>query len=240
MAAYPEIQSVADITYVHAANAIAAFEATAWRFDDSPFDRHLRGDRRAMSPSARRGMRVFHGEAKCARCHSGRFQTDQSFHAIAMPQIGPGKGDNLDGYADGRDDFGRERVTGRTRDRFKFRTPTLRNVALTAPYGHTGAYNTLEAVVRHHLDPVGSLHNYDQQQAVLPSRTDLDAEDFVVMNDDMRRIAIADANELDPVTLSDEQFRDLIEFLHALTDRDALDLRSDTPPGVPSGLPLAE
>ena len=185
-------------------------------------------------------MRVFHGEAKCARCHFGRFQTDQSFHAIAMPQIGPGKGDNLDGYADGRDDFGRERVTGRTRDRFKFRTPTLRNVALTAPYGHTGAYNTLEAVVRHHLDPVGSLHIYDQQQSVLPSRTDLDAEDFVVMNDDMRRIAIADANELDPVTLSDEQFRDLIEFLHALTDRDALDLRSDTPPGVPSGLPLAE
>ena len=87
---------------------------------------------------------------------------------------------------------------------------------------------------------IGTAQEYSAQRAVLPSRADLDAEDFVVMNDGMRRIAIADANELDPVTLSAEQFRDLIDFLHALTDRDALDLRSDTPSGVPSGLPLAE
>ena len=55
-----------------------------------------------------------------------------------MPQIGPGKGDGFDGH----EDFGRERVTGDARDRHKFRTPTLRNVALTAPWGHAGAYDT--------------------------------------------------------------------------------------------------
>ena len=240
MAAYPDIQSDSDITYVHAANAIAAFEATAWRFDDSPYDRYLRGDNQSMSPAAKRGMRVFYGKGNCASCHSGPFQTDHNFHAIAMPQIGPGKGDNLAGYNDGRDDFGRERVTGNPGDRFRFRTLTLRNVALTAPYGHSGAYNTLEAVVRHHLDPVNSLHNYDQGQVVLPSRADLDEFDFVVMNDAVRRGAIADTNELASVQLSDKQFLDLIEFLHALTDRDAIDLRNDTPGSVPSGLSLAE
>ena len=240
MAAYPGIQSETDISYVDAANAIAAFEASAWRFDDSPYDRYLRNDKQAMSGAARRGMRVFNGKAKCASCHSGKFQTDHDFHAIAMPQIGPGKGDNLAGYNDGRDDFGRERVTGIPADRFRFRTLTLRNVALTAPYGHAGAYDTLEAVVRHHLDPVNSLHSYDQRQAVLPSRVDLDEEDFVVMNDDARRGAIADANELASVDLSGREFSDLIEFLHALTDRKAIDLRADTPTSVPSSLPLVE
>jgi len=241
MAAYPdEIFSWADITYVHAANAIAAFEASAWRFDDSPYDRYLRHDTQALSPEAKRGMRLFNGKAGCADCHSGPFQTDQGFHAVAMPQIGPGKGDNLPGYTDGHDDFGRERVTGDSADRFRFRTPTLRNVALTAPYGHAGAFNTLEAVVRHHLDPVASLHSYDQSQAVLPSRNDLDQQDFVVMDDPVRRAAIAAANERAPVSLSDKEFSDLIAFLRALTDPAAIDLRNDTPRSVASGMTLAE
>jgi cytochrome c peroxidase len=241
-AAFPDgadaVNEPIDITYVHAANAIAAFETAAWRFDDSPFDRYLRGEKLTMSPSAKRGMRVFYGKGGCADCHSGTFQTDQSFHAIAMPQIGPGKGDNVDGH----DDFGREQVTGDIADRFKFRTPTLRNVALTPPYGHAGAYNTLEAVVRHHLDPVNSLYGYDQSQAVLPSRLDLDEQDFVVMNDPdpARLAAIADANELAPLELSEKKIADLIEFLHALTDPAAIDLRNDMPASVPSGLPLAD
>ncbi|MGB5259875.1 MAG: cytochrome c peroxidase [Gammaproteobacteria bacterium] len=243
-AAFPEgpdaVINANDITYVHAANAIAAFETVAWRFDNSPFDRYLRGDRRAMSQAAKRGMWVFYGKGGCAECHSGKFQTDQRFHAIAMPQIGPGKGDNLPGYWDGRDDFGRERVTGNIEDRYKFRTPILRNVALTAPYGHAGAYNTLEAVVRHHLDPIESLYNYDQTQAVLPSRPDLDDEDFVVMNDLARVYAIAAANELAPVKLKEGRIADLIEFLHALTDPAAIDLRDDMPTSVPSGISLAE
>ena len=240
VAVYPDIHEAADITYVHAANAISAFETQAWRFDNSPFDRYLRGDKAAMSPSAKRGMRVFYGKGGCDECHSGKFQTDQGFHAIAMPQIGPGKGDSLPVYSDGHDDYGRERVTGNIEDRFKFRTPTLRNVALTAPYGHAGAYNTLEAVVRHNLDPLNSLYGYDQDQAVMPSRPDLNAQDFVVMDDPARVAAIAAANDLATVKLREKQFDDLIEFLHALTDPAAIDLRNDMPASVPSGLPLAE
>ncbi|MEH6610781.1 MAG: cytochrome c peroxidase [Halioglobus sp.] len=143
--AYPGgVVAAQDLTYVHAANAIAAFEAEAWRFDNSPFDQYLRGDHQAMSVSAQRGMRLFYGKAGCSGCHAGVFQTDHEFHAIAMPQIGPGKGDGTDG----REDFGRERVTGSVAERYRFRTPTLRNIALTAPYGHAGAYNSLAAVVR--------------------------------------------------------------------------------------------
>jgi cytochrome c peroxidase len=243
-AAFPDgpdaVETADDITYVHAANAIAAFETVNWRFDNSPFDRYLRGDKAAMSPSAKRGLRIFYGRGGCSSCHTGKFQTDQGFHAIAMPQIGPGKGDNLPGYTDGHDDFGRERVTGIFTDRFRFRTPTLRNVALTFPYGHSGAYSTLEAVVRHHLDPVNSLNNYDQSQVVLPSRPDLDAQDFVVMDDLARVEAIAAANELAPVDLDEKQIADLIEFLHALTDPAAIDLRKDMPASVPSGLSLAD
>ena len=76
------------------------------------FDRYRRGAFRGLSREARAGMNLFYGKARCGTCHSGTFQTDQSFHAIALPQVGPGKGDNQDGYADGHDDFGRERVTG--------------------------------------------------------------------------------------------------------------------------------
>lgn len=239
MQAYPEeIFDAGSITYVHAANAIASFEASAWRFDDSPFDRYLRGDHRALSPAARRGMNIFYGAGHCADCHSGPFQTDNEFHAVAMPQIGPGKGDNTAGFADGQDDFGRERVSGDSLDRFRFRTPSLRNVALSAPYGHSGAFNSLEAVVRHHLDPVNSLHDYDRSQAALPLRPDLDELDFVVMDSEDRRNAIANSNELIAVKLKEREIQFLLSFLHALTDPAALDMRSAIPAAIPSGLPV--
>jgi cytochrome c peroxidase len=234
IAAYGDVSSAEDISYVHAADAIAAFEATAWRSDNSPFDRFLRGDQNAMSRNAKKGMRLFYGKADCAACHSGTFQTDQQFHAIAMPQIGPGKGDGFDGH----EDFGRERVTGAPSDRFRFRTPSLRNVALTGSWGHAGPYNSLEGIVRHHLDTVGALYNYDTSQAVLPSRPDLDALDFIVQNDTDRLDAIATANEFDPIALKDKEISFLIDFLEALTDPAMLDLRGDVPPELPSGSPL--
>ena len=235
---YEDVSQASDITYVHAANAIAAFEAFNWRADNSPFDRYLRGDKSALSPAARRGMRVFYLQRKgnCASCHSGTFQTNHGFAAIAMPQIGPGKGDGPSGH----EDFGRERVTGNLNDRYKFRVPTLRNVALTAPYGHAGTFNLLEDMVRHHLDAVESLESYDQSQAVLPSRPDLDAVDYLVMSDPLLRSSIAGANELAPVSLREREIRDLIEFLHALTDPGSVDLRSDVPKSLPSGNTLAE
>jgi len=237
VAAFEDINDADDITYAHAANAIAAFEAFAWRADNSPFDRYLRGDKKALSPAARKGFYLFYGKAGCSQCHSGVFQTDHQFHAIAMPQIGPGKGHG----ADGNEDFGREAVSGNAQDRFRFRTPTLRNVVLTGPWGHAGAFNSLKAMVLHHLNPQVSLENYDTAQVVLPSRTDLNALDFAVHNNPEKRAAIASANELPANNrLRAGEIKYLMDFLYALTDPGSIDLRSDTPKQLYSGLPLAE
>jgi len=226
-----------DITFSHVANAIAAFEVAAWRADRSRYDAFLAKDMSALSNSERNGERLFFGKAGCGNCHSGELLSDMEFHAIGMPQIGPGKGNGIWGY----EDWGRYLVTQNPADMFKFRTPPLRNVALTAPYGHAGAYDTLEEVVRHHLDPITELYNYDcEAEIVVPSRPDLDLQDCLAMNDASAVSAIAAANELQPVVLTDDEFSDLIDFLHALTDTRSVDLRADMPRSTPSGLSVIE
>ncbi len=255
-AAYPDqVDTADDITYVLAANAIGAYEDVAFRAINSPFDRFLRGQRGAMSAKAKQGMLLFYGKAGCSDCHSGPFQTDLDFHAIAMPQIGPGKGDNT--ALGGAEDFGLEQVSRVDdpdyvpgTDRYKFRTPSLRNVALTAPYGHVGAYNSLRAVVEHHLDPVAGLYAYADdvaagkaQAVLLPLAEDSHADDrdFTVMSDAAAVADIAAANELEPVSLRKGQIDAIMAFLHALTDESSLDVRALVPwQGVPSGLPLAD
>ncbi len=270
-AAYPDIANPEDITFVHAANAIAAFEATAFRADGSPFDRYLKTrDPGHLTRAARRGMALFYGPAGCSDCHSGKFQTDQKFHAIAMPQIGPGKNDGWDrsywratGFAGRLEDHGRGRVTGRAEDNLRFRTPSLRNVELTGPWGHAGAYATLEDTVRHHLDPVGALDRYDparlelaalgtvieqtamgsrlEHRPVNPARiADYEKRDRWVQQSPALRQTIAAANQLDPVRLTDDQVDDLVAFLKALTDPRSRDQSNLIPSRVPSGLPVAD
>lgn len=238
IAAFDDIDEASDITYAHAANAISAFERVNWRADNSPFDRFLRGNDGAMSGEAKAGMDIFYGKGGCSSCHSGKFQTDMGFYAIAMPATGAGRGSGPGGI----DDFGREQVTLDSADRYKFRTPPLRNVALTAPYGHGGAFDTLEGIVRHHLDPVDSLNDYDcENDTVLPSLgSEVDDKDCAAMNDAGTVQSIGDHNELSPVDLSDKEVGRLLDFLNALTDPSSIDLRSDTPMTVPSGLTLAE
>ncbi len=192
----------------------------------------------AVSDNAMEGSDLFYGKAECSSCHSGHFQTDHKYHAIGIPQIGPGKGDNAAGYDDGKDDFGRERVTGDSADRYKFRTPSLRQVAQTGPWGHDGAFNSLVGMVRHHLDAVNSLNNYDKDQAVLPYRPDLGKIDFIVHKDAIRRQAIEDAIEISPIHLSDTEVARILDFLYALTDQSCIDLRNTAPLHVPSGLPV--
>lgn len=236
-AAFSDVTSASDITYVHAANAISAFEAVAWRFDNSPFDEYLRGANGSdspLAPRARKGAMLFYGKAECSTCHMGKFQTDHQFHAIAMPQVGPGKGD---GDA-GNEDFGRERVTGLAEDRYRFRTPTLRNVALTPPYGHDGAFNTLRGMVEHHLNTLNSLFSYDVEQIVVPSSPTLDAIDRSAMANQAIVSNIATANELAPIELNEQEIQQILAFLYALSDPSALDLRNAVPQRVPSGLAI--
>jgi cytochrome c peroxidase len=221
-----------EITFADIGNVIADFIAFEWRATDSPYDRHLAGAN-ALSDAQQRGMDLFYGKAGCGTCHAGPFQTDHAFHAIAMPQLGPGKAARFETHA--RDE-GRMRVTGAVEDAYAFRTPSLRNVVHTAPYGHAGAYRSLEAVVRHHLDPVASLYAYDRSEAILPV---LDgADDWRVMDDRDELAAIAEANDLEPAALTDAEVADILAFLEALTDPTSLQGRLGIPESVPSGLPI--
>ncbi|MEM7683975.1 MAG: cytochrome c peroxidase [Pseudomonadota bacterium] len=220
------------ITYERIALALAAFMAHEWRADRSPFDRHLCSGEE-IPTEATAGMKLFYGKAGCSDCHSGRFQTDHGFHAIAMPQIGPGKSERFETHAR---DIGRMRVTGQPEDAYKFRTPSLRNVALTAPYGHAGAYPDLQSVIRHHLDPLAALSAYDQTQVVLPILTG--ATDFEILHSKAETQPIADANELTATELSDRDIDQLVAFLEALTDLSGVKGRLGVPKTVPSGLPV--
>ena len=230
-AAYPDTDPN-QLTFAHAANAIAAFETEHWTLPDSPFDQYLAGDDAALSTQAKRGAILFYGKAGCARCHSGPLMTDQKFHNRVVPQVGPGKGDGDDGTWD----FGRARVTGDPADRFKFRTPPLRNVAATGPYMHDGAFSTLEAAVRHCLDPATSAQNYDPAEHLPPELRPL-----YRANQTATILAAADPDEIAPVELTEAEIADLLAFLESLTSPGIGSLGiHDIPDSVPSGLPLAD
>jgi cytochrome c peroxidase len=175
-----------------------------------------------ISDAAKRGAVLFfntveNGGANCASCHSGDFFTDEKFHNIAMPQIGRGKGDGLTGS----NDFGRFKVTGVESDKFKFRTPSLLNVALTGPYGHSGAYDSLEQVVRHHLNVEEAVNAYDVSGYA--SQVGLQSDDMQDNTSEALQ-ALLDAKALDSestiqdVDLTDSQVSQLIAFLRTLTD----------------------
>jgi len=233
---YPNVQDAKDINIVQVANAIAIFQSRAFYTLNAPFDQFNYGNKSTLSESAKRGNELFNGKAKCITCHSGQLQTDHNFYAIAMPPIGPGKGDGEKGY----DDFGRERVSGNIKDRYKFRTPSLRNVAVTGPWGHNGAYGKLRDMVVHHLSPQKMLKSYTIEKAYLPTRDDLDGQDIRALKDKNLIEDILKANELPQVTLSDAEIDDLINFLHSLTDLSVFDLHRIVPKKVPSGISLAD
>jgi cytochrome c peroxidase len=226
-AAYPEVPGE-QLGFEHTANALAAFQQDAWTYLDSPWDRYVAGDDGALTAEAKRGAVLFHGPAGCARCHLGELTTDQETHNMAIPQLGPGKDEEAPL------DIGRARVTHYPGDMFAFRTPPLRNVELTGPWMHNGAYTTLEGAVQHMLQPEESLRAYDAGQLPPSLR--------ILVHDDPPTTELLLAN-LDPlasaaVELSTEEFGDLMAFLHAMTDPAARDLRDDIPSSVPSGLPV--
>ncbi|MEM6567493.1 MAG: cytochrome c peroxidase [Planctomycetota bacterium] len=223
-AAYPGTPT-ADLTMAHVGNAIAAFEATAFHRVDSPFQAFLLGDDTALSDAQVRGALEFFGpRARCSECHEGSTFTDLRFHGIGMPQLGPGKGHG----PLGDDDHGLEGVTGRTQDRYRFRTPTLLNVELTAPYGHAGQFSTLESMVRHYRDVEDSLEDYRITDHV----TDPELVGTQVAN--QAGVVAALSDRVDQRLPFDDG--EMTAFMRALTAEGARDLGSIAPQSVPSGL----
>lgn len=232
-AVYPEIAAGRAIAFTDISNAIAAFVGFEWRSDDSPFDAYLRGEA-ALSGAARQGMDLFYGKAQCATCHSGPFQTDHGFHAMGVPQIGPGKAERFENHAK---DIGRMRVTGDAADAYAFRTPSLRNVTATAPYGHDGAYADLKGFMQGHIAPSLAITTYDRAQTVLPLLDGV--QDWRALDDPAENAAISAAAKPAPhVALSDDEMAAILAFLDSLTDPVALYGRLGIPDAVPSGLPI--
>jgi cytochrome c peroxidase len=229
---YPEIAAGGPIRFTDISNAIAAFIAYEWRSDGSPFDAYLRGEM-PLSDDALRGMTLFYGNAGCATCHSGPFLTDHGFHAMGTPQVGPGKAERFESH---QKDVGRMRVTGREADAYAFRTPSLRNVARTGPWGHAGAHSDLVAFLRSHADPVAGLDGY-APQTVLPDLPGT-KPDWTIMETPSLRDEIAGAVTRAPLALTATEVAELVAFLEALTDEGAIEGRLGVPATVPSGLPV--
>ncbi len=223
-AAYPGTR-FSRMTFAHASNAMAAFLVSRLSFTNSPWDRFLAGDDRALNLAQLTGASTFMS-IRCSLCHNGAAFTDNQFHNVALAQFGPGEGDG----PDGSDDFGRMRVTGLESDRYRFRTTPLRNVELTGPYGHDGAFANLREFIAHYSESDVKLRTFDPstleallQPTLLPS-----AEAILATRDTI----------INGVVLPDTTVDQLTTFMGALTDPAARHLDRLIPIRVPSGIPV--
>jgi cytochrome c peroxidase len=148
-----------EITRERVAMALAAFQRTLVS-RNSPLDRHLGGEKDALTGDAFEGLKIFKGKGKCIKCHHGPNLTDHGFHALNVPENPKlkdprlaitrrfvGKVSGYDDYRSLNEDPGRYLVTKDLEDWRAFRTPTLRDISRTAPYMHNGVFGTLEEVL---------------------------------------------------------------------------------------------
>lgn len=214
--AYPsEVAAGGDpVSIRHVLQAVASFQRSLLSVD-SPYDRYrYGGDKKALSVSARRGEALFFGERlECYHCHGGLHFTDNLQHArLAYPEKGfhntglyntDGKG----GYP--RDALGLMEFTGEPLDMGRFRTPSLRNVAVTGPYMHDGSIATLADVIEKHYAIAG--RSSGTRQGSNPLRSELIAG----------------------FRISPREVHDLVRFLESLTDRAFLKNPRHSDPWVP-------
>jgi cytochrome c peroxidase len=235
---FPSVRAGAPITYEMFAAAIAEFEFTL-TFANAPIDRYARGDLEALTPQEKAGALLFFGDAGCVSCHQVSGRSNEMFsdfrdHVLGVPQLVPATTNMLFDGPEANEDFGREQFTGDRADRYAFRTSPLRNVALQPTFMHDGAFTSLEAAIRFHLDVVAEALSYD------PRDHGLDA-------DLVGRIAPVDPilARLDPLVatprrLGEQQLESLVAFVRdGLLDARARPehLRRLVPETLPSGRP---
>ncbi|HSL71583.1 MAG TPA: cytochrome c peroxidase [Longimicrobiales bacterium] len=223
-AAYPGT-SFDDMSFAHASNAIGGFFVDRLTTNDSPWDRFLAGGDHALTTRQLQGAKTFMS-LKCSICHSGPTFSDQEFHNVAVAQIGPGTGSG----ASGRDDFGRMSVSNDAVDQYRFRTTPLRNVELTAPYGHDGAILDLRGFIEHYSESHLKLLAFDPSplEPLLRGTLLPNASDILTTRDPL----------LEGVVLTEDLVNQLMDYMSALTDDRARNLARITPQRVPSGLPI--
>lgn len=184
------------VTFRNVTYAIAAFERTLLA-NNTRFDRYARGEIIALTHEERRGLNVFRSlKTRCFECHNFPTFANPDFKVIGVPDV-----DSLS------PDLGRGEIAGEGYNR-AFKVPTLRNIALTAPYMHNGVFSTLSEVIDFYAN--GGGHGAGMS---LPN-----------IDDKIRKFK-----------LTNEEKQNLIAFLHSLTDESA---KPEIPKSVPSGLPV--
>jgi len=185
------------VTFANVTGAVAAFERTLVS-DASPFDRYRLGDATALGPAERRGLVLFRSlKTRCFECHGFPTLANPDFKVIGVPDL-PGQ----------KEDRGRAEAGGGPAYERAFKVPTLRNVALTAPYMHNGRFKTLAEVLAFYAKGGGKGEGLD----------------LANLDDKIRVFSLSTAEQ-----------QDLIAFLGALTDETR---RPEIPARVPSGLPV--
>jgi cytochrome c peroxidase len=214
-AAYPGTP-VEKLGMAELGNALAAYISIAFDLRPAPWDKYLAGEIRALTSAQKRGALTFFGKGRCAVCHSGKQFSDFQFHGLAVPQLGVGKhGAHVD--------YGRAGATSRGEDRFRFRTPLLRNASKTGPWGHNGSFTDLKSVITHHYNPVPALWAAQQKFPEEAGRAG-------------RLLGFRSPilSEMDPLSSSDVE--EVIAFLSALNSETVMSDKEALPRSVPSGM----
>jgi cytochrome c peroxidase len=202
----------APVTAANMAKAIATFERSLTT-PDSPFDRYMRGDPTAMTPAQVRGMVAFDNHG-CTQCHKGPMLSDYKVHVLGV----------IDNPKLSRPDEG-------ANGSYAFRTPSLRNLAYTAPYMHSGFVPSLEGVLHFYGVVTGGAEGMPR----IPPGVVRDGTSVITFNGLHLLVHPVGASDLDPLlktTNVNSQLGDILAFLDALND----DFDRTVPSRVPSGL----
>lgn len=186
---------VQDIKFIHIAEAIANFIRSKFAVKNTRFNDFL-FENGKMSEEQVEGGLIFFGKGQCSTCHNGPLMSDLKFYVMPVQQLGFGK----NGFGV---DYGRFNATKDPDDIYKFRTPPLINVTKTAPYSHSGAYETLEETIEAHVDP---LKNYNGSERTALQR-----------REDLTRIGRWSNQTTVGETLSKEEISLLVEYLGTLS-----------------------
>lgn len=207
------------ISYANIALALSEYQRSQI-FIDSPWQAYLQGRKDALSEDAKRGAVLFfrsksEGGLGCAACHGGSHFTSERFYVSGFPQIGRGKNT-------AQQDFGRRDVSQAENDRYRFRVPSLLNVARTAPYGHAGTFDTLTETLRYHVDPERGAANFDYTLQGLKQYQGLTVAYPNVRRNTELAVAAFMASDSKPLLykpdLSEQELGYVMAFLEALTD----------------------
>lgn len=213
--------------FAHVANAIAAFQVSAYAQPNTPWQRYLKGEKSALNAAQLQGALTFF-ETGCANCHSGPLFSDFAPHNSGLAQVGPGKGVGQDE----QEDWGRWLITGNAEDKHRFRTAPLVNIEQTGPWGHAGQFASLRSYLEHYQNPKAALMAYDTMDHIYAYEPEL----WFFIHPEPSEIA----ETLDPKITELKPFAvdEILDFFSALTDPGTEELIHEIPRTVPSGLKM--